>query len=117
MMVCLLLGLPSLQPVLQAGLAHGERIAQCVHIKLRTKKCIPVQIDGGMLCFARASLLHAVNVSRPFCVHLQAIFHTCTYMYTNCMLIAMLTKKMYHANAPGTVLVYTLEVKILTWLD
>ncbi len=40
--------LPSLpvQPKLQLGI-HGERIAQCEHIKLVTTRSLPVQIDGG----------------------------------------------------------------------
>ena len=29
------------------GVAHGERIAQCEHIKLITDRSLPVQIDGG----------------------------------------------------------------------
>ena len=36
-----------LQPKLQMGIAHGERIAQCEHIKLVTERSLPVQIDGG----------------------------------------------------------------------
>ena len=40
--------LTSMQPKLQVGIAHGERIAQCEHIKLITERSFPVQIDGGM---------------------------------------------------------------------
>ena len=32
---------------LRMGMAHGERIAQCEHIKLITARSLPVQIDGG----------------------------------------------------------------------
>jgi len=35
------------QPKLKVGLAHGERIAQCQHIKLIMDRSFPVQIDGG----------------------------------------------------------------------
>ena len=31
------------------GLARGERIAQCEHIKLVTDRSFPVQIDGGKI--------------------------------------------------------------------
>ena len=35
------------QAMLQVGLGHGVRIAQCQHVKMTTTKCIPVQVDGG----------------------------------------------------------------------
>jgi diacylglycerol kinase (ATP) len=31
---------------LQVNMSHGERIAQCEHIKMHTTKALPVQIDG-----------------------------------------------------------------------
>ena len=37
----------SLQAKLQVNMSHGERIAQCEHIKMYTTKALPVQIDGG----------------------------------------------------------------------
>jgi len=36
-----------IQVKLQLGLARGERIAQCEHVKLITDRSLPVQIDGG----------------------------------------------------------------------
>ena len=55
------------QPKLQAGLAHGERIAQCMHIKLTTHKCIPVQVDGGEIGQWDPV---AACMSQMFCIHL-----------------------------------------------
>ena len=36
------------QGKLQMGIARGERIAQCRHIKMVTDVSLPIQIDGGM---------------------------------------------------------------------
>ncbi|KAL5475850.1 hypothetical protein EMCRGX_G025720 [Ephydatia muelleri] len=72
-----IIGLSALtQPVLQAGLAHGERIAQCVHIKLRTKKCIPVQIDGEAwkLCPSVIEIIHKNKV--PMVMKSHQVTHT-----------------------------------------
>ena len=39
---------PPPQAKLHVGLAHGERLAQCQHVKIMTTKALPVQIDGGI---------------------------------------------------------------------
>ena len=31
------------------GIARGERIAQCRHIKMVTNVSLPIQIDGGII--------------------------------------------------------------------
>ena len=38
------------QGKLQMGIARGERIAQCRHIKMVTGISLPIQIDGGKQC-------------------------------------------------------------------
>jgi len=45
---------------LQVGLAHGERIAQCEHIKLITDRSLPVQIDGGKWGVLQLDLYYGV---------------------------------------------------------
>ena len=43
----------SLQAKLQVNMSHGERIAQCEHIKMHTTKALPVQIDGGIYMYVQ----------------------------------------------------------------
>ena len=58
------------------GMAHGERIAQCEHIKLITDRSLPVQIDGGK--YGVQCTFSITNKSRtsyilppPFAVNIQ----------------------------------------------
>ena len=53
----------SLQPKLVMNLAHGERIAQCQHIKLKTTMSLPVQIDGEA-CRIKPSILEVVHQNK-----------------------------------------------------
>ena len=45
------------------NLAHGERIAQCQHIKLKTTMSLPVQIDGEA-CRIKPSILEVVHQNK-----------------------------------------------------
>jgi diacylglycerol kinase (ATP) len=47
-------------PKLQMGMSHGERIAQCEHIKMYTMKSLPVQIDGEP-CKLQPSIVEVVQ--------------------------------------------------------
>eukprot|EP00731_Ephydatia_muelleri_P029976 Em0021g499a len=43
--------------MLQVGLGHGVRIAQCQHVKMTTTKCIPVQVDGEACMLAPSTII------------------------------------------------------------
>ena len=47
--------------------AHGERIAQCQHIKLHTLTSLPVQIDGEA-CKIKPSIIEVVHQNKALMV-------------------------------------------------
>ena len=62
------------QPKLVMGLVHGERIAQCQHVKLITKRSFPIQVDGGKLwsmpnllslCCGNATVVMRTHFCKP----------------------------------------------------
>ena len=81
---------------LRMGMAHGERIAQCQHIKLVTNRSLPVQIDGGKYMYG------VLRMFVPFLSPASQV-HTCT-----CSLIRLHWQPQCRVHAPRTPLLIPL---------